>query len=186
MSDNVLLASASPAATPAIEAFVARGKAAREGKEGKEGREGTEGMEGTEGTEGNKGSEGEAGQKNRGRGEGGEEKVAVNGERLLEPSSIIDFGTLILGDPLYDLIMLHVSAQRCNKADLTRLLASYKPPLPAHGGAHFTQSYRAMCYTLLHQNDALSRVFRYRKELADAKSLEEIAAAVWGHLDEQV
>ncbi|CAI5494213.1 unnamed protein product [Closterium sp. Naga37s-1] len=138
MSDNVLLAAASPAATPVIEEFVARGKD----------------------------SAGKSNGEKPGAGEGGGEKeVAEEGERVLQPSSIIDFGTLILGDPLYDLVMVHVSAQRCNKADLARLLATYKPPRP---------------------NDVLSRVFRYRKELSDVKTLEEIATAVWGQLDELV
>ncbi|CAI5981270.1 unnamed protein product [Closterium sp. NIES-64] len=160
MSDNVLLAAASPAATPVIEEFVARGK------------------DGVEKSNGEKPGAGEG---------GGEKEVAAEGERVLQPSSIIDFGTLILGDPLYDLVMLHVSAQRCNKADLARLFSTYKPPRPVQGaGANFTLSYRAMCYTLLNQNDALSRVFRYRKELSDVKTLEEIATAVWGQLDELV
>ncbi|CAI5464831.1 unnamed protein product [Closterium sp. Yama58-4] len=160
MSDNVLLTAASPAATPIIESFVARGKdGAGKSQGAKPGAEG----------------------------EGGEKEVAGDGERVLQPSSIIDFGTLILGDPLYDLVMLHVSAQRCNKPDLARLLTTYKPPRPTQGaGPNFTQSYRAMCYTLLNQNDALSRVFRYRKELSDVKTLEEIATAVWGQLDELV
>ncbi|CAI7919963.1 unnamed protein product, partial [Closterium sp. NIES-53] len=160
MSDNVLLAAASPAATPLIEEYVARGE------------------DGAGKSIGEKPVAGEG---------GGEKEVAGDGERVLQPSSIIDFGTLILGDPLYDLVMLHVSAQRCNKADLARMLTTYKPPRPVQGaGANFSQSYRAMCYTLLNQNDALSRVFRYRKELSDAKTLEEIATAVWGQLDELV
>ena len=36
-----------------------------------------------------------------------------------------------------------------------------------------------MCYTLLHQCDALSSAFNWRDELADIEDLETLATELW-------
>lgn len=39
------------------------------------------------------------------------------------------------------------------------------------------------CYTLLHTNDALSRVLKEQPQLKDAAKLEDLQRHLWGHLD---
>jgi hypothetical protein len=49
---------------------------------------------------------------------------------------------------------------------------------------HMPLSHVAMCYTILHEQDALPRLFRLKPQLWDAPSLEEVSRAAWGWLDD--
>ena len=46
-------------------------------------------------------------------------------------------------------------------------------------------SYIAMCYTILHDLDALAMVFERHAEWAGVGSLEELAERLWGVLDHE-
>lgn len=44
-------------------------------------------------------------------------------------------------------------------------------------------SYRAMCYTLLHEQDLMQRIFEAHPELWRIASLANLQAQLWGFLD---
>jgi len=63
-----------------------------------------------------------------------------------EPMTVIDFSDSRLGDPIYELVAIHVDIFKCDKELLYELMMSY--------GKEYWQkiknfSYKAMCYTLL-------------------------------------
>jgi aminoglycoside/choline kinase family phosphotransferase len=99
--------------------------------------------------------------------------------------AVIDFGDAMLGDPLWDLVSLHVSALQCDKTLLVRALEAY------HGCAlakltHIMGLPRAsfaglmMCYTLLHPCRALEQALSRVPRLGVCSSWEHLAAELWG------
>eukprot|EP00743_Colponemidia_sp_Colp-15_P009092 GILK01009918.1.p1 GENE.GILK01009918.1~~GILK01009918.1.p1 ORF type:complete len:872 (+),score=148.00 GILK01009918.1:352-2616(+) len=106
----------------------------------------------------------------------------VSSESTFEPTALLDFGDAFYGDPLYDLVALHISMFRCDKKLLRIFLESYGWPEQDYLGdikCRQEFAYRAMCYTLLHVGNALGMAFEYVPELATATSLEEVATALW-------
>ncbi|KAK6940180.1 F-box domain [Dillenia turbinata] len=116
-----------------------------------------------------------------------------NGDKSAwHPSHILDFSNLSIGDPLFDLIPIHLDVFRGDSHLLKRFLKSYK--LPFLGGISQRQianrecklerlSFRAMCYCILHDEDVLGAIFSLWKELRTAGSWEEVEETVWGELN---
>eukprot|EP00742_Colponemidia_sp_Colp-10_P012231 GILJ01013698.1.p1 GENE.GILJ01013698.1~~GILJ01013698.1.p1 ORF type:complete len:856 (+),score=115.33 GILJ01013698.1:2-2569(+) len=103
-------------------------------------------------------------------------------ESTFEPTALLDFGDAFYGDPLYDLVALHISMFRCDKKLLRIFLESYGWPERDYLGdlkCRQNFAYRAMCYTLLHVGNALGMAFEYVPQLATAGTLEEVATALW-------
>ncbi|CAL9064525.1 unnamed protein product [Musa banksii] len=132
--------------------------------------------------------------------------LAVNGEldahetegrlRKWQPTHIIDFSDLSIGDPLYDLIPIYLDVFRGDEVLFKHLLRSYRLPLSKASiqGAHSCKvpeneakfkrlSYRAMCYCILHEENVLGAIFSLWKELRTAASWEEVEETVWGELN---
>ncbi|XP_074304173.1 lysine-specific demethylase JMJ21 isoform X1 [Silene latifolia] len=117
-----------------------------------------------------------------------------NGEGLLwKPSYILDFSDLTIGDPILDLIPIHLDIFRGDPRLLKHLLSGYKLPLMRKNSLHGSAdniikferaSYRAMCYCILHEDNVLGAVFGIWEELREAKSWEEVEDKVWGILNE--
>lgn len=82
---------------------------------------------------------------------------------------IIDFDDGRTGDPLYELVALHLGALHSNTALLRTFLRHYGP-LPAD----FV--WRAMALTLLHEFNVLAEV----PDVANAPDLDTLAARLWG------
>lgn len=118
--------------------------------------------------------------------------------RPWEPRAIIDFADAKAGDPLYDLVALHLACFSCDKARLRAFLVAYcggeggatldDPAVAAKFERRFgprdTFARRAMWLTLLHRCDALRAVFRGtaalpKARLARAASWEELETLVW-------
>lgn len=101
-----------------------------------------------------------------------------------EPLYIVDFADACVGDRTYELIPIHVSLFRCNKDALVTFLKSYAShaglPVEAVWGPPQTFSYRLMCYTLLHVQDALRTVWEFRPELRRCSTLTELQDKLWG------
>ncbi|XP_043722448.1 F-box protein At1g78280-like [Telopea speciosissima] len=113
-------------------------------------------------------------------------------QRNWRPSHILDFSDLSIGDPLFDLIPIHLDVFRGNSSLLKRFLESYRLPFvrrrsqyePVESHSKFRQlSYHAMCYCILHEENILGAIFSLWKELRSAKSWEEVEEAVWGDLN---
>ncbi|KAK1432209.1 hypothetical protein QVD17_09103 [Tagetes erecta] len=112
-----------------------------------------------------------------------------NGKEISwRPSYIYDFSNMSLGDPLLDLIPIHLDIFRGDVQLLKKLLESYKLPF----GKRFSSddgckvrkiSYLAMCYCIIHEENILGAIFGMRKELRTASSWEEVEEAVWGDLN---
>ncbi|XP_056173234.1 lysine-specific demethylase JMJ21 isoform X2 [Syzygium oleosum] len=108
------------------------------------------------------------------------------------PSHILDFSDLSVGDPLYDLIPIHLDVFRGDSYLLKQLLQNYKIPLPGGQLQHQSLrdikyqrlSYRAMCYCILHEENVLAAIFSIWKDLRRAESWEEVEQTVWGELNE--
>ncbi|GMJ02494.1 hypothetical protein like AT1G78280 [Hibiscus trionum] len=105
---------------------------------------------------------------------------------------ILDFSNLSIGDPLYDVIPIHLDIFRGSSCLLKQFLQSYKLPLmqktPERGS--FTPSdkfrrlsYHAMCYCILHDENVLGAIFSIWSELKTAESWEEVEQTVWGELN---
>nr|XP_024381426.1 F-box protein At1g78280-like isoform X2 [Physcomitrium patens] len=112
-------------------------------------------------------------------------------ERVMQARYILDFGDVTLGDPLYEFLAMHVSVFKLEPLLLKIALKSYGLPLSipntTSNGSNkdFTRtSYRAMCYCLLHEHDAMSAIFRQRKDCRNADSLEELEEKLLGFLNE--
>jgi hygromycin-B 7''-O-kinase len=92
------------------------------------------------------------------------------------PTGIIDFGDAMVGDPLYELVVLHVGLFRCDTSLLRAFLAAYGPPPSLL--RDFTR--RAMALTLLHRYDMIDAVLEELPAARAARSLGELAALIWG------
>ncbi|KAL4280497.1 hypothetical protein GQ457_03G033490 [Hibiscus cannabinus] len=110
------------------------------------------------------------------------------------PSYILDFSNLSVGDSIYDLVPLHLDVFRGNSTLLKQFLKSYKLPLTRkktkQGSMRVSDdkfgrlSYHAMCYCILHDENALGSLFKVWKELRTAESWEEVELKVWGELND--
>ncbi|KAK9165748.1 hypothetical protein Scep_000939 [Stephania cephalantha] len=114
------------------------------------------------------------------------------GQKKWRPSYILDFSDLSIGDPICDLIPVHLDVFRGDSQLLKKFLENYKRPLirksshsqPANSGNKFERlSYHAMCYCILHEDNVLGSIFSLWRELRTAKSWEEVEEAVWGELN---
>eukprot|EP01117_Protostelium_nocturnum_P009993 TRINITY_DN3561_c0_g1_i3.p1 TRINITY_DN3561_c0_g1~~TRINITY_DN3561_c0_g1_i3.p1 ORF type:complete len:864 (-),score=310.10 TRINITY_DN3561_c0_g1_i3:42-2522(-) len=99
-----------------------------------------------------------------------------------ETSGIIDFGDALLGDPIFDLVALHVSVFRCDKRLLKRFLDKYGSDRwtelkQGRDGLSFAKI--AMCYTLWHPCDALKTVYLKKPHFMKLMKLEELERALW-------
>lgn len=107
-------------------------------------------------------------------------------------SHILDFSDLSIGDPICDLIPIHLDIFRGHPDLLKQFLASYKLPLarktpesasPGSGSKFGRLSYITMCYCILHEENVLGAIFGLWKELRSAKSWDEVEETVWGNLN---
>eukprot|EP00803_Ostreobium_quekettii_P001934 evm.model.scf_228.4 EVM.evm.TU.scf_228.4 scf_228:16588-19684(+) len=104
------------------------------------------------------------------------------------PVQIIDFADAGHGDPLYDFVAVHISSLLCTDALTSAFLGAYDTSgdalslWPDRRGLPL--SYCAMCYMLLHEEDALERAMELRPELAEAGSLRQVQEGLWGVLDQ--
>ncbi|CAL5385904.1 unnamed protein product [Camellia sinensis] len=109
------------------------------------------------------------------------------------PSHILDFSDLSIGDPICDLIPIHLDVFRGDPNLLKQFLESYRLPLARKisqhesvdgGGSKFGRlSFIVMCYCILHEDNILGAIFSLCKELRMAKSWEEVEETVWGDLN---
>ncbi|KAF5193236.1 Bifunctional arginine demethylase and lysyl-hydroxylase jmjd6 [Thalictrum thalictroides] len=119
--------------------------------------------------------------------------VNGSGEQLnWHPSHILDFSDLSIGDPIYDLIPIHVDVFRGDADLLKRFLETYKLPFLRKSSQYRSfgtvdkfdrLSYHAMCYCILHEDNVLGAIFGMCKELKTAKSWEDVEEIVWGELN---
>lgn len=109
-----------------------------------------------------------------------------------QPSHILDFSNMSIGDPLCDLIPIHLDVFRGDTRLLKQLLGNYNLPLLKRmssnallesGNKFGRLSYHAMCYCIIHEDDILGAIFSIWRELRSAKTWEEVEAAVWGELN---
>ncbi|KAI7753357.1 hypothetical protein M8C21_011119 [Ambrosia artemisiifolia] len=116
-------------------------------------------------------------------------KESGNGkEGSWRPSYIYDFSNMSLGDPILDIIPIHLDIFRGDVELLKKLLDSYKLPFgkrcSSEDGCKVRRiSYLAMCYCMIHEENILGAIFGMSKELRTAKSWEEVEEAVWGDLN---
>lgn len=119
------------------------------------------------------------------------------GVRELEELSsihIIDFSDLSIGDPLFDLIPLHLDVFRGDIDLLREYLGSYQLPFlrgksndniykSVQNSKFSKASYRAMCCCILHDDNVLAAIFGLWKELRNATSWEDVEHLVWDELN---
>nr|CAB3500614.1 unnamed protein product [Digitaria exilis] len=102
--------------------------------------------------------------------------------------------TSCLGDPLCDIIPLHLDVFRGDTDLLREFLRSYQLPLlrgesntdiykSVRNSKFSRASYRAMCYCMLHEDNVLGAVFSLWKELRAATSWEDVESFIWGELN---
>lgn len=100
------------------------------------------------------------------------------------PRYLLDFGDSRKGDIAYDLVSLFISAFECKKEDLRTFFENYQLPNGETLWTYYTNNRatmvkRLMCYTLLHECDALATVFRHIPEAFKSSSFEELASLLW-------
>ncbi|KAL2504282.1 F-box protein [Abeliophyllum distichum] len=108
------------------------------------------------------------------------------------PSHILDFSNLSIGDPILDLIPIHLDIFRGDTHLLKQFLKSYGLALGRRKSLNelvednrfHRLSYRTMCYCILHDENILGAIFSLWKELRMAKSWEEVELTVWGDLND--
>uniref|UniRef100_A0A0E0KEJ4 JmjC domain-containing protein n=1 Tax=Oryza punctata TaxID=4537 RepID=A0A0E0KEJ4_ORYPU len=121
--------------------------------------------------------------------------IAVEDLNKMDAIHIIDFSDLSIGDPLCDLIPLHLDVFRGDIDLLRQFLRSYQLPfLRAESNKDIYKSiqnskfsrasYRAMCYCILHEDNVLGAIFSLWKELGTATSWEDVEHLVWGELNQ--
>ncbi|OEL37244.1 F-box protein [Dichanthelium oligosanthes] len=107
---------------------------------------------------------------------------------------IIDFSDLSVGDPLCDIIPLHLDVFRGDTDLLREFLRSYQLPLlrgksntdiykSVQNSKFSRASYRTMCYCILHEDNVLGAIFSLWKELRAATSWEDVENFIWGELN---
>ncbi|GMH39012.1 hypothetical protein BSKO_06910 [Bryopsis sp. KO-2023] len=109
------------------------------------------------------------------------------------PVTVIDFGDAGHGDALYDFVAVAISSLKCKEDLMAPFLDSYLRNRGVLGGEPMVFSNRsislskiAMCYTLLHEDSAVRRVFELRPELRKSQTLDEVQVKFWGFLDKCV
>lgn len=121
--------------------------------------------------------------------------LKIGEAQLWRPSHILDFSDLTIGDPILDLIPIHLDIFKGDPRLLKQLLSKYKLPLlKKHSQSYLTEkimkfqrpSYRAMCYCILHEENILGAIFSIWDDLRSATSWEEVEEKVWGILNECV
>ena len=99
--------------------------------------------------------------------------VFVNGR--WQPTGILDFGDAKIGDPLYELVALHLYLFEGDPARLRLFLDSYGwDDTMRH---HFVR--RAMCYTLLFEFNAFAQPFQHWPHWRMVETLDELARLIW-------
>ncbi|KAL6878419.1 hypothetical protein ACP4OV_012589 [Aristida adscensionis] len=107
---------------------------------------------------------------------------------------IIDFSDLSIGDPLCDIIPLHLDVFRGDIDLLREFLQSYQLPFmrgesntdlykSVQSSKFSRASYRAMCYCILHEDNVLGAIFSLWKELRAATCWEDVEHFVWEELN---
>eukprot|EP00850_Spirogloea_muscicola_P023336 SM000349S12876 [mRNA] locus=s349:45119:51548:+ [translate_table: standard] len=132
--------------------------------------------------------------------------AGVNGlhydPRRYSPAYLLDFGDVEFGDPLMELLAVHICVFCCDHAFLSHFLSHYNLPLQVHRecsrgeaehqpssegaqpqGYSYRASYRAMCYCLVHELNPTAAIFGHRADLLEAKSLREVEDVIWGPLN---
>jgi len=101
--------------------------------------------------------------------------------KTMVPKGLIDFGDAKVGNPLYDLVALHLSSFRCSKSLLKEFLKSYGTPV--ENNRLFAPpncfSRRAMKLCLLHPCDTIRPIQHYVPKTKKAESWEEIEQLIW-------
>ncbi|XP_071710088.1 lysine-specific demethylase JMJ21 [Rutidosis leptorrhynchoides] len=112
-----------------------------------------------------------------------------NGKKITwRPSYIYDFSNMSLGDPILDVIPIHLDIFRGDLQLLKKLFESYGHPFGkrtslVNGSIVRRISYLAMCYCIIHEENILGAIFGTRKELRTVNSWEGVEEAVWGDLN---
>lgn len=101
-----------------------------------------------------------------------------------KPFAVLDYGDCRLGDPHYDWVAVFVSCMRCRKPLLIASLLEYYQVesiemLEQKVGGWKKFTYTMMCYTLIHEQDAMASVYHKRPSLRGVDSLEVIAEELW-------
>lgn len=91
-----------------------------------------------------------------------------------QPSGIIDFGDVMVGEPIYDLVALHIGLGHADKHLLHTFLDAARIDGAQQGFAQ-----RAMCYTLLHRFNVLGQVFEEYPAARRVASFSELAERLW-------
>jgi hygromycin-B 7''-O-kinase len=91
------------------------------------------------------------------------------------PTGIIDFGDALVGDRLYELVVLHIGLFNSDK----RLLGAFLDAYGFDDGLRRDFAWRAMALTLLHEFNVLSGVFRRFPDTARVERLTDLAALLW-------
>jgi len=92
------------------------------------------------------------------------------------PVGVIDFSDSRQGDPLFDLVSLHVDLLSCDEDYTLRSMKSYGMEYWNRKG--FT--YKMMCYTLLYPG-ALAHVWKFRPVWKDdVQSFSALQELLWG------
>lgn len=99
---------------------------------------------------------------------------------------VIDFGDAGYGDPLYDLVALFVSCLECEEELMRSCWSAYLSWTGRQGTPQVVRhmSYCLMCYILLHEEDALSKVLAVRPDLAAVGSLQNMEEQLLGFMNE--
>jgi len=91
-------------------------------------------------------------------------------------TGLIDFGDAQLGDPFYDLVLIHMGCFRCNKSLLRKFLDHYG--LVIEDTTAF--AYRMMCLTLIAPFNRLKTSSEgYQINFDEITSLHELATRLW-------
>jgi len=102
---------------------------------------------------------------------------SVNPDGIFEPKTVIDFSDSRCGDPVYELVAIHVDIFKCDKELLYELMVSY-------GLEYWAKinnfSYKAMCYTLLCEQPAILGVWRSVPALQSCKDPKQLEDVLWG------
>jgi hypothetical protein len=91
------------------------------------------------------------------------------------PVGMLDFGDVRIGPRVYELVPIHVDMFKLDGSLTMELMKSY-------GLEHFDQSsfiHHAMCYTILHSQDAFRSIFKLRPEWFNEEDINELAKKIW-------
>lgn len=108
---------------------------------------------------------------------------------IWEPVGLLDFGDVRLGHRIYELMPIHIDVfkldsyaqcpcySHCNAS--RSLTMEY---LTAYGLEFYDRDtfiYKAMCFTILHSQDAFRSIFNHKPELFTIEDIHELARAIW-------